>query len=180
MAPEDARIGIAEVELAPRRPESGGCNPAVLDAIANADLIAFGPGSLYTSILPHLLVNGLVPAIEKASCPAVLIGNILQCRETTELTLEDVLSAVDMHGRKGGAAAELFTSVLANRMLLSFEKTVGTFAYLRENLQGATPCLALSRVNSRMPWNRGQHDGDAIAVALLNIASGGASDARRQ
>lgn len=176
MAPEDSKIGIAEVELARADRRAAAANPALLDAIASADLIAFGPGSLYTSILPHLLVGGLVPAIEKARCPSVFIGNILQCRETTGLTLEDVLSAVDLHGRKGGATRELFTFVLANRMLFPFEKTVGSFAYLRENRQE----IAGTRIikgEFEDAWSRGQHDGDAIAVALLKIASGGASDA---
>jgi hypothetical protein len=61
-------------------------------------------------------------------------------------------------------------------MLFPFEKTIGTFAYLRENLEeNAMPRVIKGEFEDS--WNRGQHDGDAIAVALLNIASGGASDA---
>lgn len=176
MVPEDARIGIAEVELARADRSPAVANPAVLDAIANADLIAFGPGSLYTSILPHLLVNGLVPAIENASCPVVFIGNILQCRETMGLTLEDVLSAANPHGRKGGGNADLFVSVLANRMLFPFEKTIGKFPYLRENLQEDAG-TAIFRGEFEDAWSRGQHDGDATVAVLLKIAAGGASDA---
>jgi uncharacterized cofD-like protein len=176
MADEEAKVGIAEVALTCADQRLALANPAVLDAIAHADLIAFGPGSLYTSILPHLLVGGLASAVEKASCPTVFIGNILQCRETMGLTLEDVLSATDLHGRKGGATSDLFTFVLANRMLFPFEKTVGKFPYLREDRQERNDHQVI-KGEFEDAWSRGQHDGDATAAALLKIASGGAWNA---
>ncbi|MBY5918549.1 YvcK family protein [Rhizobium leguminosarum] len=177
MGAEDATVGIAEVELAGADQALPVANSAVLDAVARADLIAIGPGSLYTSILPHLLVTGLVSAIERANCPKVFIGNILQCRETMGLTLEDVLAAADLHARKGGGGtSNLFTFVLANRMLFPFEKTVGTFPYLRENPQEKNG-RHIIKGEFEDAWSRGQHDGDATAAALLKIASGDASDA---
>ena len=49
----------------------------VINSIENADIIIMGPGSLYTSIIPNLLVNGVVDAIEKSKAPKVYICNIM-------------------------------------------------------------------------------------------------------
>jgi uncharacterized cofD-like protein len=51
--------------------------PEVLESITKADLILIGPGSLYTSILPNLLVSGVAEAIEKSSATRVYIANLM-------------------------------------------------------------------------------------------------------
>jgi len=64
----------------------------VLTAIAEADLILVGPGSLFTSLVPNLLVEGIAAAIEEASAEKVLIGNLMtQPGETDGFTLSDHL-----------------------------------------------------------------------------------------
>jgi len=66
--------------------------PPVLAAIDQADLILIGPGSLYTSLIPNLLVEGIAAAIERASAEKVLIGNLMTQRgETDGFTLSDHL-----------------------------------------------------------------------------------------
>jgi uncharacterized cofD-like protein len=67
-------IGIARIELEPARPAP---LPEVLAAIREADAIILGPGSLYTSILPNLLVDGIAREIEKASCPKIYVCNVM-------------------------------------------------------------------------------------------------------
>jgi uncharacterized cofD-like protein len=52
-------------------------NPKALQAIKNADVIVFGPGDLFTSILPNILVSGVAPAIISSSAKKVLITNIM-------------------------------------------------------------------------------------------------------
>ena len=64
----------------------------VLDAIAGADLIIVGPGSLFTSLIPNLLVDGVAEAIERASAEKVLIANLMtQPGETDGFSLRDHL-----------------------------------------------------------------------------------------
>jgi len=68
----------------------------VLDAIATADLITLGPGSLYTSIIPNLLVDGIAEAIEASPAEKVLIANLMtQPGETDRFTLRDHLTVLN-------------------------------------------------------------------------------------
>jgi uncharacterized cofD-like protein len=67
----------------------------VLTAIAEADLLLLGPGSLFTSLIPNLLVDGIATAIEEAAAEKVLIGNLMtQPGETDGFTLGDHLRAL--------------------------------------------------------------------------------------
>jgi uncharacterized cofD-like protein len=73
--------------------------PETLEAIQHADLITIGPGSLYTSIVPNLLVNGIVDALQRTSALKVYVSNIMtQPGETEGFTLEDHLVVVARHG----------------------------------------------------------------------------------
>ncbi|MBE0635897.1 YvcK family protein, partial [Candidatus Bipolaricaulota bacterium] len=64
----------------------------VLEAIGEADLILLGPGSLFTSLIPNLLISGVAEAIEKAGAEKLLIANLMtQHGETDSLTHNDHL-----------------------------------------------------------------------------------------
>ncbi len=81
------RIAKLELSAMPVAPHS-----RVLSAIAAADLIILGPGSLYTSLIPNLLVDGIAAAIERSGAEKILIGNLMtQPGETDGFTLSDHL-----------------------------------------------------------------------------------------
>ncbi len=68
----------------------------VIDAIGDADLIVLGPGSLFTSIIPNVLVDGIADAIHRAGAEKVLIANLMtQPGETTGFTLRDHLNVLN-------------------------------------------------------------------------------------
>jgi len=74
----------------------------VLDAIAEADIIVLGPGSLYTSIIPNLLVRGVCPAIKKSKAIKVYVCNVMtQPSETENYTVYDHISILEDHSQKG-------------------------------------------------------------------------------
>jgi uncharacterized cofD-like protein len=86
---------IRRIALVPRRVRP---LPEALEAIAAADLILLGPGSLYTSILPNLLIPELARAIAKSQAPRVYIANLMtQPGETAGYTLADHLRAIQRH-----------------------------------------------------------------------------------
>jgi uncharacterized cofD-like protein len=91
--------------------------PAVIEAINEADLIILGPGSLYTSILPNLLIPEIAAAIAKSTAPRVYIANLMtQPGETTTYSQADHLRAVRAH-----TSREVVDWVVANRQVISPE-----------------------------------------------------------
>jgi uncharacterized cofD-like protein len=107
-----SRERIRRVWLEPRRvrPLAG-----ALEAIRQADLILLGPGSLYTSIIPNLLVAGVAEAIRKSRATRIYIANIMtQPGETTGYTATDHVRAIYEH-----AGGRIFDWVVMNHQLIS-------------------------------------------------------------
>lgn len=91
--------GIREVRLIPERPPA---LPEALRAIEQAELILLGPGSLYTSVIPNLLVEGIVDAVCASSALKLYICNIMtQDGETEKMTAADHVAALLRHGAPG-------------------------------------------------------------------------------
>ncbi len=86
---------IKKVFLIPENPIA---YTGVLNACKEADMIILGPGSLFTSIIPNLLVNGVAMAIKKAKAKKVYIGNIMtQPGETDHFTASDHLTNLEKY-----------------------------------------------------------------------------------
>jgi uncharacterized cofD-like protein len=106
----DGKIVVGETRIAKSgkkirrlslRPRHVSPLPEVLEAIRQANLILIGPGSLYTSILPNLLVSGVAEAIEKSAATRVFIANLMtQPGETTGFSLAEHVRAVYGHTRR--------------------------------------------------------------------------------
>ena len=76
-------------------------SPEIPDKIAESDLIIFSPGSLYTSILPHLLANDIVEAIRTASAPIMYVCNLVtQPGETDHYNVSDHLQILNRYLRQ--------------------------------------------------------------------------------
>jgi uncharacterized cofD-like protein len=89
--------------------------PKAVEAIHNADLILLGPGSLYTSILPNLLIPEIVNAIAKSKAPRVYIANLMtQPGETAGYGLAEHLGAIERHTPR-----RVIDWVVANREAVS-------------------------------------------------------------
>jgi uncharacterized cofD-like protein len=103
-----SRKPITRLRLVPRRVRP---LPEVVRAIRAADLILVGPGSLYTSILPNLLVPGILEAICKSRAVRVYITNLMtQPGETRHYSVADHVRAIYEHTRPG-----LFDFAVVNR-----------------------------------------------------------------
>jgi len=116
-----SRAGSSIRSLALTPPE---CKPLVetLEAIAAADVIVLGPGSLYTSIMPNLLVPGIAAAVVRAPALKVYVCNIMtQPGETDDMSASDHARAL-----LGAATGRLFDYALVNveqphRLLRAYE-----------------------------------------------------------
>jgi uncharacterized cofD-like protein len=91
-------------------PENARAYPESIRAILGANLIVIGPGSLYTSIIPNLLINGIPEAIRTSSALRIYVCNVAtQKGETDGFTVGDHVLAIERHVGRG-----LFSLVLAN------------------------------------------------------------------
>lgn len=76
--------------------------PEVLEAIDTAHAIVLAPGSLYTSLVPNLLVGGVASALRQAAAVKIYVANLMtEPGETDGLTLADHLEALHAHGGRG-------------------------------------------------------------------------------
>jgi uncharacterized cofD-like protein len=92
------RVPIQSIRLSPNGP----VNPKVLTALKSADAIVLGPGDLYTSVLPSLLVKGVKESIDKSSAKKILVVNIMtQLGQTDKFKPADFVKAVNYYlGKK--------------------------------------------------------------------------------
>ncbi|MBK8025968.1 MAG: YvcK family protein [Chloroflexi bacterium] len=83
-------------------PVSAQAFPGSVAALREANLVIIGPGSLYTSILPNLLVNGIVDALRNSDALKIYVCNIAtQPGETTDFTVADHILALERHIGRG-------------------------------------------------------------------------------
>ena len=162
----DARI--RRLWLSPEKPKAV---EACLRAIAEADLILLGPGSLYTSVLPNLLVEGIPEAIRRSGAMKVYNMNLMtQDGETEHYSGADHVRALFTHG-----APQLFDYVLANDLAIPPEMLpsyAAEGAYpLRVDEEELRP-LGVETVYAPVAkWEQGliRHDPDALASAIMEL-----------
>lgn len=107
-----SKVPIAKLKLSSR---SVRALPLAIEAIKQADLILLGPGSLYTSILPNLLIPEISNAIAKSTAPRVYVANLMtQPGETSGYALADHLRAIQKH-----VPRRVIDWVVANRQPVS-------------------------------------------------------------
>ncbi len=120
---------IREVRLVPGDVEP---LPQTLEAISRADLITIGPGSLYTSLAPNLLVRGIPRAIARSHALKAFVCNLMtQANESLGLTAADHVSALDRH-----AGTKIFDIALIN------DKALTSPLKAKYALEGATQIVA--------------------------------------
>jgi uncharacterized cofD-like protein len=126
---------ISRIRLVPRRVRPV---PEVIKALRQADLILVGPGSLYTSIIPNLLVEEIVDVIANSRATCVYIANLMtQPGETQHYSVADHVRAIYDHTCPG-----LFDYVVINT------KPVNPRLLRRYRAQGAEPVdLSLDELN---------------------------------
>ncbi len=102
-------------------PENPSALPSALESIKEADLIVLGPGSLYTSLLPNLLVPEIVDALLKSNAPKIYISNLMtQPGETDGLDVYQHIKAIEKQLLNFGVKTRIFNAILSQ---VKFEKS---------------------------------------------------------
>lgn len=166
-----SRGRIRSIRLRPRR-----CRPLpdVLTAIAEADLITLGPGSLFTSVVPNLLVQGISAAIRRSPAVKAYFVNLMwQPGETCDFTASDHVRAVERHAR-----GKLLDYVVVNtrpvpRQLL--RRYARQQALPVENDMDRLLKMGVRVIGANLvqPSAKVRHDPDAIAAVAVGLAREG-------
>jgi len=173
--------GIVELRLEPADAKP---LPAALDAIASADLITLGPGSLYTSLITNLLVRGIPEAIAASSAVRVYVGNLMtQANESLGLTHSQHIERIMQHctvdcvtRTRAASLPRLFDYALINTAPIS---PALLDRYAREGQAPIEADLDRIRALGVEPITGNfvhegdvlRHDCDRVAEALLQLAS---------
>jgi uncharacterized cofD-like protein len=159
---------LAAVELDPPAPPAF---PQAVAALEKADLILLGPGSLYTSILPNLLIPGIRQAVAKARARVVLLLNLMtQPGETDGMMGTDHLQALVRH-----VGAGMIDAVLANSAPIP-ERMLAHYAEAGSQ-RVTVDCAALERAGAAvietdlLAADGGliRHDPEKLAGAVLEL-----------
>lgn len=150
---------ILQVWLEPNKPAA---YPPTISAILNADLILVGPGSLYTSLLPNLLVEGLIDAIGASRAEKFYICNVATERgETDGFNASDHMQVLKRHiGR------DLFNLVLVNR---NFKGKLGQdvdWVAADKSLYTNYRVHEADLVDDLYPW---RHDSKKLAKTIISL-----------
>lgn len=136
--------------------------PEAIKAILNADLIVVGPGSLYTSILPNLLVPDVTEAIRASRALKIYVCNVAtQPGETDYFTCEDHVRTIEDH-----VNGNLFDVILVNNDCR--KKLPANLQWVRidENLGEKYPIHQDKLVDQALPWH---HDSEKLAQVLMDL-----------
>lgn len=127
--------GIARAFLVPESPKA---LPGAVEAIRNAEVILIGPGSLFTSIIPNLLVPEIAAAIKASRAPKIYICNVMtQPGETQGYTAADHVRAITRHIGQGIVDTVLLNNgPIAPALLARYAKTGAEPVSLDEDALG--------------------------------------------
>jgi len=136
--------------------------PPAIQAILNADLIVIGPGSLFTSILPNLLVPDLAEAVKASRAYKFYVCNLAgQPGETEGYTCGDHVRMIEKH--LGG---RLFDLIVCNQDFQSILPEGVDWIRPEEGLEDDYPVYFSNLVDHERPW---RHDSDKLAQVIMDL-----------
>lgn len=162
----DGNLKIKNVFLKPT-PQA---NPKAIDAIQKADLVVIGPGDLYTSIIPNLLVKGIVEALKNSKAKKIYIANLMtKFGETTNFKLSDFIKALEKYLGKNVLNYILFNSTRPDQHRLQ-KYSAENSVVVEKDLN--TPDY-YKIIEADLITKNGfiRHDPDKTAKAILNITA---------
>lgn len=143
-------------------PDNAPAFPPVIQAILNADIIVVGPGSLYTSILPNLLVPDLLASLHASRAVKIYVCNIAtQAGETDSFTTYDHLRALEWH-----IGEDLFDVVLCNDNYAGEVGPHSVWVKVDEKTRSDERAYTVDLVDNAHPW---RHDSLKLAQVIMDI-----------
>ncbi len=150
---------VQRVWLEPSNPAA---YPQVIQAILAAELIVIGPGSLFTSILPNLLVPDIAAAIQASRALKIYVCNVAtQAGETEGFTCEDHIRILNAH-----VGSTIFDIVVVNNQFTGQLPPNTEWVKPASSNESEYPVYRASLVDETRPW---RHDSTKLAQALMDL-----------
>ena len=150
---------IKRVMLEPNNPAA---YPEVIQSVLSADLIVIGPGSLYTSILPNLLVKDITSAIKASQALKIFVCNVAtQAGETEGFSCGDHLRVVEDH-----VGSNIFDIIVANDIKPSEYHQNVEGVETEDELSMKYNVYKTDLIDVEHPW---RHDSDKITQVLMDL-----------
>jgi uncharacterized cofD-like protein len=148
------------------QPQGVAAYPQAVQAILGADLIVAGPGSLFTSVLPNLLVPDIAAAIRSSRALRIYVCNVAtQKGETDGFSVWEHVQ--NLHTHTDGT---MFPIVLANNRLQGALLPDMEWVTSGNHINGVGEVVAADVVDEKSPW---RHDPGKLAAALLRLLKHG-------
>ena len=161
---------IEEVSI---KPKKAAAYPKAVDAINNADILVLGPGSLYTSILPNLMVPGISSAINSSNSTKIYVCNVAtEIGETGGFTVSDHVKALQNHTNQA-----IVEWIAANNNITDIGSD-----FRGESVKLPDENIAQAKVVIRDVLDVDhpvRHDPDKLAALILEIHSKGSKNSNR-
>ena len=147
------------------------CKPApgVIEAIKKADCIIIGPGSLYTNVIPNLLVNGVTKAIKESTAIKVYISNIMtEPGQTDNYSVADHLNAIIDHCGQGVVDYCIYDT---GEIIPEFIKKYNLEGQdlVEQNIEKVKGIKFLQRNLSMISDGRIRHDPNLVASSIIEL-----------
>ncbi|MBV6449839.1 MAG: Gluconeogenesis factor [Anaerolineales bacterium] len=143
-------------------PNDAPAYPPVLRAILNADMIVVGPGSLYTSLLPNLLVQDLLGAMRSSRAVKVYVCNLAtQAGETDLFTCYDHVRALEEH-----IGERVFDVILCNSNYEGQLNEDSQWVIADEKILADPRTFCTDLISESQPW---RHDSNKLTSALIEV-----------
>lgn len=173
--PREVKLQNSSIEMIHLEPKNVEPLDEVINSINNADIIVIGPGSLYTSIMPNLLVNGVVEALKRSKAPKIYIANIMtQPGETDKYNVLKHVEAINKH-----CGECLIDTVIANNEVLPgaildiYTKDGATQVLMDKKQKQKLEKMGIKAIECNLveiKSNYIRHDADYISNIVVNLA----------
>lgn len=160
---------ILRMSMIPEAPIAVG---DALEAIRHADLITLGPGSLYTSVLPDLLVPEILQAIKESNAPCLYICNVMtQPGETEGYTVSDHVKALIEHVGKNVIDYVLVNNASPSQEILKKYEEAGEFPVKIDAKQVEETGVIMIESDLLGEEKRAFHDNLILAENIIRISN---------
>jgi uncharacterized cofD-like protein len=148
-------------------PGDAEAHPDAVRALLDADLIVVGPGSLYTSVMPNLLVEGIKKALLATSAPRIFVCNVAtQHGETDGFTVADHLTAIERHTGRGAISGVVANNNIAPELPEAWHSSAVPLA--KDGME-ALEGVVVVEADVVAEENRYRHDPQKLAATILRM-----------